>query len=130
MCIRDRPGMQPRSEWVLEAGRLAGCDRVYTAGWLKRGPSGIIGTNIPCAKQTCDSLLQDEAAGLLPPGGEGDEVVKQLLAEKGHQLVSWEDWLAIERHETAQGIAHAKVSEPPREKVVDVNEMLAIARSH
>ena len=78
---RELNGMDPIDTWTHQSGRLDGHDRVYLAGWLKvywlfllaepqvcvqRGPTGIIGTNIPDAKETAKSILSDVADGLLP----------------------------------------------------------------
>ena len=51
---------------VTTAGRGEPMPGVYTAGWIKRGPSGVIGTNKKCAQETVDRLLEDVAAGVLP----------------------------------------------------------------
>eukprot|EP00656_Telonema_subtile_P031014 TRINITY_DN3398_c0_g1_i2.p1 TRINITY_DN3398_c0_g1~~TRINITY_DN3398_c0_g1_i2.p1 ORF type:complete len:344 (-),score=94.21 TRINITY_DN3398_c0_g1_i2:304-1335(-) len=120
------PGMQPRRAWKHQNGRLEGHTGLYLTGWLKRGPSGIIGTNIPDAKQTSETVLADIAAGVLP-GDTGDspnEAVRELMP--GHAVVSWEGWRAIEAHETGQGELYGKLSSPAREKLVDVSEMMQI----
>ncbi|MEU2432213.1 FAD-dependent oxidoreductase, partial [Streptomyces sp. NPDC007861] len=72
----------------------------YVAGWIKRGPTGVIGTNRPCAKETVASLLAD-AAGLSarPLAGEPLDVLRGL----GHRPVEWRGWQAIERAEAELG---------------------------
>lgn len=72
----------------------------YVAGWIKRGPTGVIGTNRPCAKETATSLLEDGpvlARRELP----GDPL--RLLRAAGAEPVEWAGWLAIERAEAALG---------------------------
>jgi ferredoxin--NADP+ reductase len=72
----------------------------YVAGWIKRGPTGVIGTNRPCAKETVASLLEDAAALARRP------VVDDPLAalrESGHRPVRWPGWLSIEAAEAALG---------------------------
>ncbi|TLQ47316.1 FAD-dependent oxidoreductase [Streptomyces marianii] len=72
----------------------------YVAGWIKRGPTGVIGTNRPCAKETVASVLEDApalSARTLP-----DEPL-DVLRESGLQPVEWPGWLAIEEAETALG---------------------------
>ncbi|GAB7029641.1 FAD-dependent oxidoreductase [Streptomyces sp. NPDC021749] len=73
---------------------------VYVAGWIKRGPTGVIGTNRPCAKETAQSLLAD-AAGLAGRASAGDPVA--ALARAGQQPVLWPGWLAIEAAEAEWG---------------------------
>lgn len=74
----------------------------YVAGWIKRGPTGVIGTNRPCAKETVASLLDDAAALALRPVA-ADPLA--ALRESGHRPVQWPGWLAIEAAESALGVA-------------------------
>ncbi|MFD9205907.1 FAD-dependent oxidoreductase [Streptomyces sioyaensis] len=73
---------------------------VYVAGWIKRGPTGVIGTNRPCAKETASSLLAD-APMLAERHTAGDPVA--ALARAGQRPVPWPGWLAIEAAEAAWG---------------------------
>ncbi|MGW1864136.1 FAD-dependent oxidoreductase [Streptomyces mauvecolor] len=72
----------------------------YVAGWIKRGPTGVIGTNRPCAKETVTSLLQDA-----PRLAERPVAAEPLdaLRELGLHPVTWQGWLAIERAEAELG---------------------------
>lgn len=83
---------------VVRAGRASLGE--YVAGWIKRGPTGVIGTNRPCAKETASSLLQD--AGMLArrelPGDPLD-----ALRAAGLHPVEWPGWLAIEAAEADLG---------------------------
>ncbi|MFC4502799.1 MULTISPECIES: FAD-dependent oxidoreductase [Streptomyces] len=83
---------------VLRAGSVAPGE--YVAGWIKRGPTGVIGTNRPCAKETVTSLLAD-AAELVRKDVPGDAL--PLLMAAGAEPVGWEGWLAIERAEAELG---------------------------
>ncbi|MEU9102183.1 FAD-dependent oxidoreductase [Streptomyces sp. NPDC048361] len=74
----------------------------YVAGWIKRGPTGVIGTNRPCAKETVTSLLQD--APLLAGRTVAAEPL-DVLRELGLHPVTWQGWLAIERAEAELGHA-------------------------
>jgi len=97
----------------------------YVAGWIKRGPSGVIGTNKPDAAESAECLLEDAAAGRLPvPAEPAPEAVAMLLRARGVEPVTWPDWQALDRHETAAGGARGA----PREKVTDTGEMLSIIR--
>jgi ferredoxin--NADP+ reductase len=93
----------------------------YTAGWIKRGPSGVIGTNKKCAQETVDHLLEDVRAGtLLEPESPDPAAVDELLGERGIRFVSFEDWEAIDQAEVGRGEPHGR----PRVKFVRVEEML------
>lgn len=72
----------------------------YVAGWIKRGPTGVIGSNRSCAKETVASLIED--APLLARRPAADDPVAVLRAW-GQQPVTWDGWLSIERAEAALG---------------------------
>ncbi|WP_105969349.1 FAD-dependent oxidoreductase [Streptomyces geranii] len=74
----------------------------YVAGWIKRGPTGVIGTNRPCAKETATSLLAD-AAVLVQRERPGDPLT--VLRAEGLSPVEWEGWRSIERAEAELGAA-------------------------
>jgi ferredoxin--NADP+ reductase len=103
-----------------QGGRVTGPDGdhhrgEYVAGWIKRGPSGVIGTNKKDAQDTVDRLLEDAVAGRLNDPVADD--VDAMIAEHCPQVVTWEGWQAIDAIETAAGAA----SEPgrPRVKLTD-----------
>lgn len=73
---------------------------VYVAGWIKRGPTGVIGSNRPCAKETALSLLAD-APALAEHASAGDPVAALIRA--GQRPVTWPGWLAIEAAEAEWG---------------------------
>jgi ferredoxin/flavodoxin---NADP+ reductase len=95
---------------------------LYVAGWIKRGPSGVIGTNRKDAAETVERLLEDAAAGLLEPAS-GD--LAELLAGRGVAAVDYAGWRAIDEHECALGAAQGR----PRVKLCSWDELLAAARS-
>ena len=94
---------------------------LYVAGWIKRGPSGIIGTNKPDSFETVKHLLAD-APGLPPCEAPSTDEVLALLASRGVRVVSYDDWRKIDAAEVARGARVGK----PREKFVRVEEMLSI----
>lgn len=96
----------------------------YAVGWIKRGPTGVIGTNKPDAGETAERLLDDWRAGNLPAAEPDRDAILRLLADRRVDVVSWTDWQALDAHEVAAGAAHGA----PRCKVTDVAEMLAIVR--
>ncbi len=83
---------------VVRAGRASVGE--YVAGWIKRGPTGVIGTNRPCAKETASSLLQD--AGALARRELPDDPLDALRAA-GLRPVEWPGWLAVETAEADLG---------------------------
>ncbi|MGW2082086.1 FAD-dependent oxidoreductase [Streptomyces sp. NPDC001939] len=83
---------------VLRAGEVSPGE--YVAGWIKRGPTGVIGTNRPCAKETAQSLLDDAAA--LASRDVPEDALGGLRAA-GCAAVEWPGWLAIERAEAELG---------------------------
>ncbi|HZQ82321.1 MAG TPA: FAD-dependent oxidoreductase [Gaiellaceae bacterium] len=82
-------------------GRVLGADRTYAAGWIKRGPSGVIGTNKKDATETVELLLEDARAGKLARAGSG--TLEGLLDEKGVHYVEYEGWRAIDAAEREAG---------------------------
>jgi ferredoxin/flavodoxin---NADP+ reductase len=105
-----------------EAGRVE--PGVYCAGWIKRGPTGVIGTNKKDATETVELLLTDAAAGRLSPKPEATAAaVDALLAERGVQVVEYDGWTAIDEAERAAG----EKSGRPRVKLCSWDELLAAA---
>ncbi len=104
-------------------GRVTGDDMtgVYVAGWAKRGPSGLIGTNRACARETVAAMWAD-FEGKTPKNGGNDLLV--ALQSRGHQVVSWADWERLDVAERKRGEAAGRV----REKVEVQAEMLAVIR--
>ncbi len=98
----------------------------YAVGWIKRGPSGVIGTNKPDAVESADLLLEDAAAGALNvPSAPSREAVEELLASRGVQVVTWTDWQRLDQLEKARGSAQGR----PRLKFTRVEEMLAALKA-
>jgi ferredoxin--NADP+ reductase len=96
---------------------------LYTAGWIKRGPSGVIGTNKKCANETVEALMADLDAGRLPTPEHSSDELLGILAERGVQVVDYKGWEAIDAHEQAKGQAQGR----PRVKLISTDEMLEIA---
>jgi ferredoxin/flavodoxin---NADP+ reductase len=107
----------------VESGRpLPG---VYTAGWIKRGPSGVIGTNKKCAQETVNALLEDLAADKLPaPSADVDSLI-EVLHERHPDVVDYAGWELIDEHERGLG----EPSGRPRVKLTRVEELLGVAGS-
>ena len=96
---------------------------VYCAGWIKRGPTGVIGTNKKDATETVQLLLEDAAAGRLPRLLEPRDLA-MVLAERGGDPVLYTGWEKIDRVEKAAGEPHGR----PRVKLGSWEELLGAAR--
>lgn len=103
---------------VVRPGSRALVNGVYTAGWVKRGPSGVIGTNKHCAQETVTSLLEDWERGTLRASTPDHDIVE--LVPRHLDLAGWK---AIDDHERAAGRAASR----PRVKLVDRHMMLEVA---
>jgi ferredoxin/flavodoxin---NADP+ reductase len=104
-----------------EGGRVE--PGLYVAGWIKRGPSGVIGTNKKDATETVALLLDDARAGLLPSRGEG--TLEALLAERGAEAILYAGWEAIDAAERSAGEPLGR----PRVKLATWADLLAAARA-
>ncbi len=93
----------------------------YVVGWIKRGPSGVIGTNKKDANDTVARLLEDRDAGRL--GAPELEPTMEWLAERVPRAVTWSGWAKIDEHETGQGAPLGR----PRVKIVRTDELHRVA---
>jgi ferredoxin--NADP+ reductase len=113
-------GAVPHSQGrVLDAqGRpIAG---LYCAGWVKRGATGIIGTNRACALETVESMLADMDRWPVPARDAAADPVARLRLS-GRRLVTWQDWLRLDTVEQSRG----REENRPRVKIGRIEEMLA-----
>ncbi len=110
----ERTGTVPNDRGRVSPG-------VYAAGWIKRGPSGVIGTNKKDATETVELLLEDlrDAARK----GRSAEDVEQLLTERVPRLVMYEGWTSIDERERSAGEPHGR----PRVKLCTWDELLDAA---
>lgn len=99
---------------------------LYTVGWIKRGPSGVIGTNKKDAQETADNLVADIVAGKLPEAemaGDAD-ATPSLLAERKPDAIGFDQWQKIDAAEIANGEPQGR----PRVKFTSIAEMLDTAK--
>ncbi len=104
-----------------EGGRVR--PGLYVAGWIKRGPSGVIGTNKKDATESVELVLEDARAGALPAASGED--LEELLSERGVDHIMYAGWEAIDATERAAG----EPSGRPRVKLCTWDELLEAARS-
>jgi len=98
----------------------------YAVGWIKRGPSGVIGTNKRDAQETVELLLDDLAEDRLPsPTLTGPDALTDLLRERRVQSVDYAGWEAIDAREKAAGEPHGR----PRVKLCTYEELLAASKT-
>ena len=110
-----------------ENGRVTDNDnnlvpQFYTAGWIKRGPSGIIGTNRACSVGTVSCLLQDLTTLDNGIKKSGADAIDKILQKKNIHSVNYDDWKNIDAKEIQRGEPKGK----PREKYTYINEMLSV----
>jgi ferredoxin/flavodoxin---NADP+ reductase len=97
----------------------------YVVGWIKRGPTGIIGTNKKDAQETVDHLFEDVAEGrLLDPSEPERESLERLLSERKPDHVTYAGWESIDRREREAGEPHDR----PRIKLCTFEELLEAAK--
>ncbi|XP_033923252.1 NADPH:adrenodoxin oxidoreductase, mitochondrial isoform X1 [Melopsittacus undulatus] len=106
------------------SGRVEGVPGLYCSGWVKRGPTGVIITTMNDSFDTAQSVLEDLQGGVLDvsTSREGFGAMESILRSRGVRPVSFSDWEKIDAAEVARGKAAGK----PREKIVDLQEMLRI----
>jgi ferredoxin/flavodoxin---NADP+ reductase len=95
----------------------------YVAGWIKRGPTGFIGTNKSCALQTVQQLVDDFNAGWLSDPIGKPSALDKLVRERQPAVVDAAGWRAIDAAEVARG----NLSDRPRNKFTSITDMLDVA---
>jgi ferredoxin--NADP+ reductase len=125
------PGVPFYEKWGVilnEKGRVLDPDTnqpvvgEYTAGWIKRGPSGVIGTNKPDALETVTKMMEDLAQGIyLTPAHPEVEAAAALIRERQPNYVSYADWLKLDEIEMRRGEEQGR----PRVKFTSVADMMA-----
>ena len=108
---------------VIDPATGAALPGVYVAGWIKRGPSGVIGTNKKCAQETVDKLMADAAAGALPEPADDPDALLDRIVARGTHVVDYAGWEAIDEHERSLGEPLGR----PRVKLVRRADLLARA---
>ncbi len=101
-----------------DEGKVAGEPGLFTAGWIKRGPSGIIGTNKACSQETVGHVLQYLEGSSVPGTKKGFDGVRHLLE---HKVVTFDAWSRLDELEINAGAKLGK----PREKILDFPAAIA-----
>jgi ferredoxin--NADP+ reductase len=104
---------------VTDQGRVL--PGLYAVGWIKRGPSGLIGNNKPDSHATVDKIIED-LPNLAPCAIPDSDALERMLVEKVKYVVSFNDWLKIDAAEIDRGRPVGK----PRERFTRISQMLAV----
>jgi ferredoxin/flavodoxin---NADP+ reductase len=128
-AVRDLPFDETAGVVPNEGGRVVAPDTgkpvpgAYVAGWIKRGPTGFIGTNKSCAQQTVQQLVDDFNAGLLGDTVGNPPALDKLVRARQPAVVDAAGWHAIDAAEVARG----NRADRPRNKFTSIDDMLAVA---
>ena len=119
----ERSGVIPNERGrVLDPASRQPLAGLYAAGWIKRGPSGVIGTNKPCAAETVAAMVEDLGRDrTLAPARPDPRAIEQLVRQRRPDVFSYADWLRLNDLELERGRAAGR----PRLKFTRVPEMLA-----
>ncbi len=117
----EQKGVLPNTSGRLKDGERS-LPGLYVTGWLKRGPSGIIGTNRADSIETVETLLSDLAAAGVGAAAPGLTCLQPLIAQRCARVVNLSNWFDIDSAEVQRGIARGK----PREKFTRIDEMLNV----
>lgn len=121
-AIADLPFDEAAAVVPNDGGRVRGASGAYVAGWIKRGPTGFIGTNKSCAAETVRNLVEDYNRGQLGDPAHKPAALDKLVRSRQPAVVDAAGWRAIDAAEIARGGELR-----PRDKFVDIADMLAAA---
>jgi len=111
-------GLPFNDDWgvaISDDGRAG--ENLYVVGWIKRGPTGVIGTNRPDGQEAAKQIFEDISSGSKP----GREALDAILEQKNVRVVSYADWKILDEYEVGQARVGA-----PREKEITVASMLGV----
>lgn len=128
VALPDIPFDERRGIIPNKAGRVLDAtgshiEGLYVAGWAKRGPTGVIGTNKPDAAETVANMLADLPM-IVPAPQRTPDAVPQMLTARGVHFVSLADWRTLDAREVHTGESQGR----PRVKFTSIGEMLAVAQ--
>lgn len=121
-AIADLPFDDDAAVVPNDGGRVRDTTGAYVAGWIKRGPTGFIGTNKSCAAQTVHELVDDYNAGVLTDPAHKPAALEKLVRTRQPAMIDAAGWQAIDATEIARG-----GEDRPRDKFTSVDEMIAVA---
>jgi ferredoxin/flavodoxin---NADP+ reductase len=122
--VADVPFDEARAVIRNDRGRVEGLSGVYTTGWIKRGPRGVIGTNRADSAETIAMLIEDFEAGQLTAPTGSRSALSALIAERQPELVDKTRWGVIDAAEKAAGTPLGR----PRVKFLSIEELRATVK--
>ncbi|TSD99315.1 4Fe-4S dicluster domain-containing protein [Skermania sp. ID1734] len=122
--VLDLPFDEASGTVPNDGGRVAQRPGVYVAGWIKRGPTGFIGTNKSCAHETIEHLIADFNSGELEAPAKAQSDLKKLVQRRQPEVIDRAGWLAIDAEELRRGVERQRV----RDKIVDRPVAVDVAR--
>ena len=131
VSLEGLPFDERRATIANEGGRVVEPDSgeqvpgKYVVGWIKRGPSGVIGTNKKDAQETVDHIFADLEQDAIPAREPVDPPLEELVAERRPDAISYQGWQAIDEAGQERGRPHGR----PRVKFCTIEEMVEASRS-
>ncbi len=122
----DRSGTVPHRQGRVVDATGAPVPGLYVSGWIKRGPSGVIGTNKPDGKETAEAMLEDSAQGRKNTTATTPSAVEALVRSRQPEVVLYGDWQRLDRIECARGERMGR----PRVKFTDTAAMIAALQAN
>jgi ferredoxin--NADP+ reductase len=120
----SKAGVVPSREGrVIDPKTTAPLQGSYVVGWIKRGPTGFIGTNKSCAQETVNALVDDYNDGKLADPASGPRALDRLVRRQQPAVIDLAGWQAIDAAEIARGEADGR----PRDKFTSVTAMVDAA---
>lgn len=100
---------------------------IYSTGWIKRGPTGVIGTNKQDSGETVECIIEDITSGiLLSPEASHPSHISKLINERQPHHFSYEDWLKLNELEISKGAEQGR----PRIKYTSIDDMLEAVKKN
>ena len=109
---------------IVSIGVTKSC-RMYCAGWVSTGPRGVIADTAVASHRVAEALLEDVSSGRVGESAPGSAGLLEALGHFADRVVDWDGWRLIDAEERRRGTAKGK----PREKITNLQEMLAVARN-
>lgn len=121
----SRKGVIPNDRGVVLDNEGQVLQGEFVAGWIKRGPTGVIGTNKADALETVAQLIEQQGQQHLSADeSKSEKAIVNFLQRRGVQYVTFEQWLELDKHERSAGQALGR----PRKKVTALEDMLELCR--
>ncbi|RAP38865.1 NADP oxidoreductase [Candidatus Marinamargulisbacteria bacterium SCGC AAA071-K20] len=115
----EKAGIIPNKKGAVISEDHKPITGLFTSGWIKRGPSGVLGTNKSCSQETVETLLNTLNNLSEAPNRDSDDLLEEL-SNKGLDVVNFLDWKRLDSEEVLRGSQIGK----PREKFTSIKDMI------